>query len=202
MESNQEREEREYKPAEVADILGITTDLLRKWTDNFNIQVEKTDKGHRRYNKENVEQLIRISKLIKEQNWSWDQVRAWQNGEANEFRTYEQQSLLDKKLDEILEVLKEEREARLKQEQFNMALVQQLASSELKYRQLEETVQLSLPEPGLEDHEKEELRLENERMKEKLDKAVDFILKMEKKEEEANGAGAEKKKGIWSRLFG
>jgi DNA-binding transcriptional MerR regulator len=145
LEQIQERKDREYKPAEVSKILDISTDLLRKWAVEFNIPYETTDKGHRRYSKENVEVLIAISRKIKEQNWSWDQVKAWRNGEHDAFSTYEEKSNSEKKLDEVLEFAKKQEERADRQEQFNLALLQKLQEMESKYQQLHQFVQLQLP---------------------------------------------------------
>lgn len=116
------QESKTYKPGEVSKQLGISPDLLRKYTEHFNIQTEWTkegNKGHRRYTTHNVEELIAIVKKIQEQNWSWDQVLAWRNGEEEAFfKNHEERSILEKKIDQVLEnqiTDKEEREAFQKQ---------------------------------------------------------------------------------------
>jgi DNA-binding transcriptional MerR regulator len=169
LEQIQERSNREYKPAEVAKMLEISTDLLRKWAVEFNIPYETTDKGHRRYSKENVEVLIAISKKIKEQNWSWDQVKAWRNGEHDTFSTYEEKSNLEKKLDEVLEYAKKQEERADRQEQFNLALLQKLQDMESKYQQLHQYVQIQLPNRE-EFQERNRLLIEMQENKEKVEK--------------------------------
>lgn len=154
-------QEREYQPKEVAEILDISTDLLRKWTVEFNVVVEKTEKGHRRYSKKNIEELVAINKKIKEQNWSWDQVRAWRNGEIDVFSNHEETSNLEKKMDKLMEMLEEERAARKKQEEFNMILVQKLAD-------MESYIQKQLP--NREDVEKRDRQLLLELRKEQEEK--------------------------------
>lgn len=129
VEQKQEQE-RVYKPSEVAQKLNITTDLLRKWSDEFNVPVETTDGGHRRYSISNVELLISISKRIKEQNWSWDQVKAWRNGEVEMFTSHEERSNLEKKLDDLMDIAKNQEEKLERQEQFNQALIQKLNNME------------------------------------------------------------------------
>ncbi len=49
-----------HTPKIVADLLGITPDLLKVWSNEFNIQTERSQGGHRRYSKENIEELKAI----------------------------------------------------------------------------------------------------------------------------------------------
>ncbi|KFM95365.1 merR HTH regulatory family protein [Bacillus clarus] len=108
-----------YTPKIVADNLGITPDLLKVWSNEFNIQTERSQGGHRRYSKENIEELKAIREKIQVQKWSYDQVRAWRNGELDLFVSKEEKSELEKKLDKVLE-------NQQLQNEFNQALVQKL----------------------------------------------------------------------------
>lgn len=108
-----------YTPKIVADRLEVTPDLLKVWSNEFNIQTERSQGGHRRYSKENIEELKAIKERIQVQKWSYDQVRSWRNGELNSFVSKEEKSELEKKLDEVLE-------NQQLQNQFNQALVQKL----------------------------------------------------------------------------
>ncbi|PEE83539.1 MerR family transcriptional regulator [Bacillus toyonensis] len=108
-----------HTPKIVADFLGITPDLLKVWSNEFNIQTERSQGGHRRYSKENIEELKAIKEKIQVQKWSYDQVRAWGNGELDLFVSKEEKSELEKKLDEVLE-------NQQLQNQFNQVLVQKL----------------------------------------------------------------------------
>ncbi|PGM69893.1 mercury resistance protein [Bacillus cereus] len=108
-----------YTPKIVADRLGVTPDLLKVWSNEFNIQTERSQGGHRRYSKENIEELKAIKEKIQVQKWSYDQVRAWRNGELDLFVSKEEKSELEKKLDEVLE-------NQQLQNQFNQVLVQKL----------------------------------------------------------------------------
>lgn len=176
MEKNQERL---YKPNEVARMIDISTDLLRKWSDEFNIQVETTDGGHRRYTKENCEILVAISKKIKEQNWSWEQVRSWRNGEHDSFSSYEEKSNAEKKLEELLEYARVQKERADQQEQFNLALIQQLKAMEDRYNELNTYVQKRLP--NREDFLERDRRLIELRDQQQVEKEV---LDEHRKEEE------------------
>ncbi|QEL82600.1 MerR family transcriptional regulator (plasmid) [Bacillus sp. JAS24-2] len=108
-----------YTPKIVADSLEVTPDLLKVWSNEFNIQTERIQGEHRRYSKENIEELKLIKEKIHIQKWSYDQVRAWRNGELDLFVSKEEKSELEKKLDEVLE-------NQQLQNQFNQALVQKL----------------------------------------------------------------------------
>ena len=124
-----EQKERLYQPKEVSEITGIETDLLRKYTDFFNIQTEWTRpgrKGHRRYTKKNIEELISIRDKIKNQGWTWDQVLAWRNGEVDTFMSHQEKSNLEKKMDQLFEELRYTNEKLKLQEEFNIALIQKL----------------------------------------------------------------------------
>ena len=185
-------QERLYKPNEVAKMIDISTDLLRKWSDEFNIQVETTDGGHRRYTKENCEILISISKKIKEQNWSWDQVRSWRNGEHDSFSSFEEKSNTEKKLEELLEYARIQKERADQQEQFNLALIQQLKVMEGRYNELNTYVQKRLPnrEDFLErDRQLIEIREQNKVEKERMDEL--------RKEEDS-----QKERSWFSKMFG
>lgn len=74
-------ENREYTMKEVVEITELTNDLLRVYEKEFNLQIARTKGGHRRYNEEDINQLITIKKKIQDQNWSYKQIRAWLNGE-------------------------------------------------------------------------------------------------------------------------
>ncbi|PEF33674.1 MerR family transcriptional regulator [Bacillus wiedmannii] len=108
-----------YTPKIVADNLGITPDLLKVWSNEFNIQIERSQGGHRRYSKENIEELKAIKEKIHIQKWTYDQVRAWRNGELDLFIAKEEKTELEKKLDQILE-------NQQLQNQFNQALIKNL----------------------------------------------------------------------------
>ena len=86
----------------MTEILNISSDLLRKYTSFFNIQTEWTKpnrKGHRRYSKENIEQLIALREKIDDQNWSWEQALSWQNGDEEiYFKNHEEKSRLERKM--------------------------------------------------------------------------------------------------------
>jgi DNA-binding transcriptional MerR regulator len=162
-----------YKPKEVAQKLGISTDLLRKWVDEFNVQTELTEKNHRRYTKENVELLITIQRMIQEQNKTWAQVRAWRNGDEEEFVTHEEKSRLENKIDKLTDMYE-------RQLEFNQYLVQRLDQQDTFIQtKLEERLKI-------ETHDRELLSSLRQTMEETKDKKEI----------------AEEKEGFFFRLFG
>lgn len=86
-----------HTPKIVANRLEMTPDLLKLWSNEFNIQTERSPGGHRRYSKENIEELTAIKEKIQLQKWAYDQVRAWRNGELDLFISKEEKSGLEKK---------------------------------------------------------------------------------------------------------
>ena len=174
MEKNQKNQEALKNPKEMAAELKISTDLLRKWTEEFNITVETTNGGHRRYNEENVKVLQQIREKIQDQNWSWKQVNLWLSGSDEDFMKPEEKSGINDKLDRILEQQE-------KQMEFNKMLLEKLQKSEEENIQLRTYIREQLPERK-EIEERDKLLVEN------LQKT------MEEREE--------KKQGFWSKLFG
>lgn len=177
-------EKRYYKPSEVSKTVGITADLLRKWVREFNLQIDTTPNGHRRYTKEDIEQLIAISKKINEQKWSWDQVRSWLNGEEEVFVEREEKSRLEQKLDKQSDEIQELKDMVMQQQQFNQVLVERL---ERMNRYMEDEL------PQRREIESRDIKL-LETIREK----------QEQHREEAfqEVAATEEKKGFWKRLFG
>jgi DNA-binding transcriptional MerR regulator len=96
-----------YSMKETRDKTGLTNDLLRLYEKEFNLQIERTDGGHRRYTEEDINLLINIKLKIKDQNWSYKQVRQWLNGDAPQLNQMQREdavkSNIEKKLDKMLE---------------------------------------------------------------------------------------------------
>ena len=126
-----------HTPKTVAQIVGVDPELLKVWCNEFNVQTERTNGGHRRYSKENIEELKAIKEKVQEQNWSYDQVRSWRNGELDVFVPKEEKSELEKKLDKLLEQNEQLLDRSQRQEDFNRALVEQLATVTKRMEQME-----------------------------------------------------------------
>ncbi|MGM0843313.1 MAG: MerR family transcriptional regulator [Bacillota bacterium] len=186
-ENSENNNQRTYKPQETAEKVGITTETLRKWAREFNIQTEKTENGHRRYTKENIEKLMGIKQKIHVQNWSWDQVKAWINGEEEQFVPHEEKSILESKMDKLTEMY----EAQL---QFNQRLVEELGAMKKDNHELKELVK-NLPKelPPRETDERDLKLIES--FRETMDEKAKEI-------QEVASAKEEEKKGIFERWFG
>lgn len=121
-----------YQPKEVSEITGINKELLTKYTNHFNIQTEWTqpnNRGHRRYTKENIEQLKAIKSKISDNGWSWKQVTSWLNGEEALFIKKESKSNLEKKQDLMLEEIKMLREYQEKQQQMFQLIIDKMSEN-------------------------------------------------------------------------
>ncbi|QSB50612.1 MerR family transcriptional regulator [Parageobacillus toebii] len=125
-----------FTPKTAAKMVGVDAELLKVWCNEFNIQTERTEGGHRRYSRDNIATLKEIRKKIQEQNWSYDQVRAWLNGSIEAFTTTEQRSELEKKVDKLLEEAEQQKQFREQQMKFQQALIQRLAMLEQQNQQL------------------------------------------------------------------
>lgn len=80
-ESKTNEEQNEYKMKEVSELTGLSNDLLRVYEEEFNLQINRTNGGHRRYTEDDINKFISIKKKIQEQNWSYKKVRSWLNGD-------------------------------------------------------------------------------------------------------------------------
>ena len=70
-----------YKMEEVIRITGLTEHTIRNWCREFNIQLEKTGGGHRRFTDENIQLLKSIEEKKEVNGWSMKQIGSWLNGE-------------------------------------------------------------------------------------------------------------------------
>lgn len=122
--------EKFWTPKDAANQIGVEAELIKTWSNEFNIQTKRTNGGHRRYSKENIEELLMIKKKLHEEKLSYDEIRAWRNGEVVEFKNKEEKSELEKKMDKLLEHSQ-------RQEDFNRALVEQLAAVTKRMEQME-----------------------------------------------------------------
>lgn len=62
---------RYYSIGEVADLLGVSSSLIRYWETEFSfLNPQKNKKGDRRFTRENIEQLLIIYHLVKERGFT------------------------------------------------------------------------------------------------------------------------------------
>lgn len=104
MEQNQEQDGL-YSQKRTCELTGLTPDLLRVYEKEFNIQVFRTNGGHRRYSQENLELFIKIKEKIQQNGWLYDDVRRWLNGEATPkvLEDHQVKTNLEKKFDQVSE---------------------------------------------------------------------------------------------------
>ncbi|MCJ7992644.1 MerR family transcriptional regulator [Priestia sp. OVS21] len=51
-----------YTLKDTVKLTGLSIDLVRLYEKEFNLQIQRTEGGHRRYNKQNIDLLIEIKK--------------------------------------------------------------------------------------------------------------------------------------------
>jgi len=129
--------EKFWTPKDAATQIGVEAELLKTWSNEFNIQTKRTNGGHRRYSKENIEELLAIKKKLHEENASYDEIRSWRNGEVVEFKNKEEKSELEKKMDKILAQNEQLLEDNRLQREFNRALVEQLDATTKRMEKIE-----------------------------------------------------------------
>ncbi|WP_242249037.1 MerR family transcriptional regulator [Bacillus cereus group sp. BfR-BA-01523] len=141
MESNQEV--KEYKMKEVAEITGLSNDLLRTYEEEFNLQIARTSGGHRRYTEEDINTFVTIKKKIQEQNWSYKKIRSWLSGEEMSVPIQEHQvvSNLEKKLDQQTELIQDLSEKLEKSMMLQVEMVKQMQELKQEKKQLEQIVE-------------------------------------------------------------
>lgn len=78
---NLEKKQALYTIKEVEKITGLSKDTIRNWCKDFNIQLEKTEGGHRRFSEENIQVLKSVEEKKEVNGWSMKQIGAWLGGE-------------------------------------------------------------------------------------------------------------------------
>ena len=104
-------EERLYQPKEVSRITGVEAATLNKWANHFGLQTEWTGgepkKGHRRYTKENVEEVLQLKELIQVQKLDWDGAESVFRGIEQEFIVDQTKTKLEKEIEKNTKMMKE-----------------------------------------------------------------------------------------------
>lgn len=104
LEQNQEQDGL-FSQKRACELTGLTSDLLRVYEKEFNIEVFRTNGGHRRYSQENLELFIKIKDKIQQNGWLYDDVRRWLNGEVTTkvLEDHQVKTNLEKKFDQVSE---------------------------------------------------------------------------------------------------
>jgi DNA-binding transcriptional MerR regulator len=186
-------EKTEYSMKEVSDYTNLSNDLIRLYQNEFNIQVERTKGGHRRFSKENIELLLAIKEKIQDQNWSYDQVRAWLNGERFPFKEQEVKSNLEKKLEKMLEEMEDFKESQEMLVNVNKQLVQRLEEQSKVFEE-QRKVNTELLEI-IKNQDNNILKLESN-LESKIKSRDESVLKQIKEVQEEK-----KSKGFFQKLF-
>lgn len=72
---------KEFTQKEVAELTELSSDLLRLYEKEFNLNIKRTKGNHRRYTQEDINKFVTIKKMIQDQSLSYKQVRSYLNGE-------------------------------------------------------------------------------------------------------------------------
>lgn len=177
-----------YQPKEVSKITGVESSTLNKWANRFDLQTEWTlgnKKGHRRYTKENIEEVLQLKKLIVEEKMDWDAAEVAFRGIEQEFIVDHTKTRIEKQLEKNYEMTEEVLEATKDIREFNKQLLEQLQMI------TKELVDVKDENKRLSDNLKLEVELRNKAIDE-YNTIRNSIKEKEEKE----------KKGIWNKIFG
>lgn len=184
-------EEIVYTLKDTVKLTGLSIDLIRLYEKEFNLQIQRTEGGHRRYNKGNIDLLIEIKKRIQEQNWSYKMVNQWLRGEVIT-ESVDVQSNLEKKVDSLENKVQELLDRSEKDEQFQLALIQRLDEQGKLIKRLTEKL----------DYQDQYIENNLEKRDEKLTSAIREISDTKKLIAAAQENLEQKPKGFWTRIFG
>lgn len=179
-----------YTLKDTVKLTGLSVDLIRLYEKEFNLQIQRTEGGHRRYNKQNIDLLIEIKKRIQEQNWSYKMINQWLQGEIVP-EAVEVQSNFEKKVESLEEKVQELLNRSEKDEQFQLALIQRLDEQGRLIKQLTEKL----------DHQDKYIENNLEKRDEKLTSAIREISDTKKLIAAAQETLDSKPKGFWNKLF-
>jgi len=189
--SKKSEDEIVYTLKDTVKLTGLSIDLIRLYEKEFNLQIQRTEGGHRRYNKQNIDLLTEIKKRIQEQNWSYKMINQWLQGEIVP-EAVEIQSNLEKKVESLQEKVQELLNRSEKDEQFQLALIQRLDEQGSLIKKLTEKL----------DHQDKYIENNLEKRDEKLTNAIREISDTKKFIAAAQENLDSKPKGFWSKIFG
>jgi DNA-binding transcriptional MerR regulator len=150
---NLEEEQEFYKMEDVTRITGLSEHTIRTWQREFNIQIDKTDGGHRRFTEKDIQLFKSIDEKKKANGWSTKQIRNWLNGELTPeiIQDTQVKTNLEKDIQEfkqeITDEFKDLKDVVLQQSQIIMALTQKLDEKDKNQDKLIEDVIKRLSDP-------------------------------------------------------
>ena len=180
-----------YTLKDTVKLTGLSIDLIRLYEKEFNLQIQRTEGGHRRYSKNNIDLLIEIKKRIQEQNWSYKMVNQWLQGEVIT-EAVDIQSNLEKKVDSLENKVQELLDRSEKDEQFQLALIQRLDEQGTLIKHLTDKL----------DSQDQYIENNLEKRDEKLTSALREISDTKKLIAAAQENLEQKPKGFWNKIFG
>jgi DNA-binding transcriptional MerR regulator len=141
-ESKTNEEQNESKMKEVSELTGLSNDLLRVYEEEFNLQINRTNGGHRRYTEDDINKFISIKKKIQEQNWSYKKVRSWLNGDELPVALEEHQvkTNLEKKVEYQTELIQDLTEKLDQSIKLQVEMVKQMHELKTEKQELEQIV--------------------------------------------------------------
>lgn len=118
-------------------ITGLTKDTIRNWCKEFNIQVDKTEGGHRRFTEESLQVLKAIQEKKLVNNWSMKQIGSWLNGELTPevMAGTEVKTNLEKKFENLEDVILKQNEQIQMQNQLFKAVLERMDDQEKRHQQ-------------------------------------------------------------------
>ncbi|MFE0625079.1 MerR family transcriptional regulator [Priestia aryabhattai] len=179
-----------YTLKDTVKLTGLSIDLIRLYEKEFNLQIQRTEGGHRRYTKNNIDLLIEIKKRIQEQNWSYKMVNQWLQGEVIT-EAVDIQSNLEKKIDSLENKVQELLDRSEKDEQFQLALIQRLEEQGKLIKHLIEKL----------DHQDQYIENNLEKRDEKLTNAIREINDTKKLIAITQENLESKPKRFWNKFF-
>lgn len=189
-------ENKEYSLKEVTKVTGLSSDLLRIYEKEFNLQINRTQGGHRRYTEEDINQLVTIKKKIQDLNWSYKQVRNWLNGEDTSLalQDHEVVSNLEKQMNEQKEMIQDLSEKLDRSMMVQATMMQKMLELQTENNEMRKT----MLQIGTNTEQKEE----REEMKQTLGEINHRVKSFDERLKEIkNNRKPEQNKSFFKRLF-
>nr|WP_245247184.1 MULTISPECIES: MerR family transcriptional regulator [unclassified Paenibacillus] len=92
-----------YSTKQVAEITELSDDLIRVYQKEFNLQVERTTRGHRRFTQQNIADLLAIKEKIQSEGWTYNQVREWLGGNVIIYKSTDAKSSFEQQIEALSE---------------------------------------------------------------------------------------------------
>jgi DNA-binding transcriptional MerR regulator len=102
---DREKEKLYFSIGEVSKVTGLPPSVLRFWEGQFKeFRPQKSRGGHRRYQKKDVELILRIKKLLYEQGFTIEGAKK-ELGKQNKEENFLSLTKLKEELEELLKIL-------------------------------------------------------------------------------------------------